>query len=233
MQPTFVPDRLAVIDSLTKYPSIPVLHALDSRGRAVGDRCTDHRGAMQATIKYDGTNIRLVVNSHGDMLIGYREHLVWAKGDRVHTADSFGVVPTVLTVADRLVPREGVRVVYMELCGGKIGKYARRYTPTPEVQALRVFDAHTFTEAEWDESLTWEPQAASSWRDHLHQRWVSRASLEEFGIPLVESFTVTAPETPDDVRAMLAAHAENHEGLVLRTDDRRVCFKIRHENYRK
>lgn len=75
--------ELDVVNTATKYPSIPTYHQLDPRN----GRLNEHPlvfapgGAVQVTEKVDGTNGRIVVFPCGGYVIGSREELLWARGD--------------------------------------------------------------------------------------------------------------------------------------------------------
>ena len=63
---------LRLLNSLTKYPSIPTYHTLDPRDGGLTDPATVFSGDVIATEKVDGTNSRLVLLPDGSYLIGSR-----------------------------------------------------------------------------------------------------------------------------------------------------------------
>lgn len=108
-------EDLRAINSLTKYPSILTYHALGDRGR-VSDRVQVDFGTdpVLVTEKIDGTNARIICRD-GDYLIGSREELLHARGDRVHNP-AMGIVDAMRPIADRMRVVGGATVV---LCTAK------------------------------------------------------------------------------------------------------------------
>lgn len=243
-------DRL---NSLTKYPSILTYHTIGERGRLVDSEpqisfAGEH---IVATEKVDGTNARIILFNGIDYVIGGREELLYAKGDRiVNPANE--IAPTLIEVANRLItiaPVPGVMVIWGEVYGYRVGSRGRQYagvSATPN--GFRVFDAALFTDA--DELMTWEPHALAGWRDRGGQPFFSEDDLAYFskgsGIPLtprihIDRVPTTLVETLDwlnDVvpatNVPLDAQAGNRsEGVVVRTPDRSKIAKIRFEDYER
>ena len=125
------PDRLAGLNSLTKYPSIPTYHPLE-RGRptAFPDGSEPFPGPVVLTEKVGGTNARVCVPPGGGYLVGSRSEWLTARGDVVANPAT-GIVGAVRGLAERLCDRpdpHAVRTYYGEVYGGAIngagGEYA-------------------------------------------------------------------------------------------------------------
>jgi hypothetical protein len=105
-------DELALdhVNSATKYPSIATYHVLKGRGNLTESRSCTFGNACLVTEKVDGANARIVFfASSGDYLIGSREELLHAKGDRIANP-SMRVVEATRPIADRMVDiRSGLR----------------------------------------------------------------------------------------------------------------------------
>ena len=69
------------LNSLTKYPSIPTLHALGEKGRLTETLNVDFSGDdVYATEKIDGTNARIIMLGD-EYIIGSRENLLTHSDD--------------------------------------------------------------------------------------------------------------------------------------------------------
>lgn len=237
-------DDLPVVNTATKYPEILTYHALGERGRLTGD-VTRFDGEVVLTEKVDGTNIRIVKDSYGDWVIGSREELLTAKGDRV--ANPFqGVVEALGDLPDRLpAPFGAIRVYFMEVYGGKIGGNAKQYTRTGQT-SFRLFDVATVP----IETLLWSVEEVSAWRKNGGQQWMSWDMLQALaggieGLKTVPtlgvSFGTELPAEHENTLDWLMRHLprtrvgldENgkSEGIVLRTKDRSLIRKARIQDY--
>lgn len=123
---------LKKINSLTKYPSILTYHQLGERGR-LNDVLTESRGFAELDDvfvyeKVDGENSRIILlkndNNEVDYLIGSREELLYAKGDRI--GNPYGNIAEFLkplaekVIADILLEGDwALTVIYQESYGGK------------------------------------------------------------------------------------------------------------------
>ncbi|MEW1760582.1 RNA ligase family protein [Streptomyces cyaneofuscatus] len=235
---------LAALNSATKYPSIPTFHEID-RGTLL-DNPVAFAGDVVLTEKVDGTNARVAVLPDGDYVIGSREELLHARGDRVidptHT-----VVHALASLAGRLaVPASGVRVYFFEVYGAKITPASKQYTGSRAV-GFRLFDV-----AAVDPAVLERPRPEiSSWREHGGQQFLTEEELAlaatENGIELTPRLgRVSADQLPTDLAGMQHYVATQlpttrvaldngaggrPEGLVLRTTDRSVIAKARVEDY--
>jgi hypothetical protein len=238
-----------VLNSATKYPSIPTYHALDAATGALLEEPARFTGTVYLTEKVNGTSGRVVVLPSGDFLIGSREELTYARGDRIENPE-LGIVPALKDLAANLAwydPPAGALVYYLEVYGHRIGGGWKQYT-TGAATGFRLFDMARIPA----EVLSWaQPQAVSSWREHGGQEWASETDLrraaEHQGIPLVPrlgsvdaaGLPVTVEETPAWLTRYLPrtqvalddSGLGDAEGIVLRNEDRTVIAKARFANY--
>jgi hypothetical protein len=240
---------LRLLNSLTKYPSIPTYHTLDPRDGGLTDPATVFPGGVIATEKVDGTNSRIVLLPDGSYLIGSREELLYAKGDLIGNP-ALGIVGQLKPVASRLPAGDGIRVYYLELYGGKVGGAAKQYTRDPARFGWRLFDVADLVD--WREPLTWPPARISAWRESGGQPWVPEdrlvtlaaaagleltprlwhrpgASLPTVIAAMHELLTSSLPTT----LVGLDGVAGRAEGLVLRAPDRSVIAKARFQDYER
>ncbi|MDH6228454.1 MULTISPECIES: RNA ligase family protein [Streptomyces] len=239
---------LAALNSATKYPSIPTYHRLDPGNGSLLEEHTPFTGDVLLTEKVDGTNGRIVLLPDGDYLIGSREELLHAKGDRVHNP-ALGIVDELRPLADRLGPRDAdgrIAVFFLEVYGRRIGGAAKQYTGGNGV-GHRLFDVAFVRPDVLDRS----PGQIASWRDDGGQDFGDEAALQRIaatdGIPLVPRLaTIPGGRLPATVDGMAALLAERlpatrvalddgaggtPEGIVLRTPDRSVIAKARFQDY--
>ncbi|MFE2020192.1 RNA ligase family protein [Streptomyces sp. NPDC059499] len=235
---------LAALNSATKYPSIPTYHVLGERG-ALTEDATPFVGDVVLTEKIDGTNARIIQLPGGDWLIGSREELLAARGDRV-TNPALGIVGALRTVAEGLSARDGINVFYLEVYGAKVGAAAKQYTGTGQV-GYRLFDVATVPPEVLDRPV----ERISAWREGGGQSFLTEEALTVAagveGIALTPRLDVIAPGSlptgVDGMSAWLDASwprtrvaldgraAGRAEGVVLRTTDRSVIAKARFEDY--
>lgn len=253
-----VTDLLA-LDSATKYPSIDTYHALDPSNGKLTESVMPFTGEVVLTEKVDGTNGRIVLMPDGDYFIGSRDALLYASGDRIINPN-LGIVATLKPLAERIVadwpmadsvavPQpELLRVLFLEVYGGKVGGNAKQYTSTGTL-GYRLFDHATVT----IDVLCWPREKIASWREHGGQQWATEQELRQeadvHGIDLTPRLaTVWADDLPtglEDTHKWLAdllprtnvALDENAlgraEGIVLRTLDRSTIAKARFQDYER
>lgn len=247
-------DNLATLNSATKYPEIKTYHELGDKGRLNEAVTSFAGGAVYFTEKVDGTNGRIVILPGGDYVIGSREHLLYARGDRVlNPAQS--IVPTLKPLADELVStsafavHSGARALYLEVYGGNVGGQAKQYTGSGNL-GYRLFD---IAEVD-DEILGWERAQISAWREDGGQDFTAVTDLlalaKDSGIPTVpyighmldgSNLPQTHQQTYDLLgrtipvtRVGLDEGAKGApEGLVLRNEDRTIIRKARFADYRR
>lgn len=253
---------LRALNSLTKYPSIPTYHALDPKNGGLLEECVSFAGpggsdGVIATEKVDGTNARIILLPDGTYLLGSREELLYAQGDLIGNP-ALGIVEQLKPVADALTGTlahsgdNALRVLYLELYGGKVGGAAKQYTTDPARFGRRLFDAAYV--GLLDERLAWPAQQISAWRDGGGQAFRNEAQLTsaaqvagvELAPRLLDEFYADAlPTTVEGMHAMLLdvlpktgvaldeGAGGRPEGIVFRSPDRRVIAKARFQDYER
>jgi hypothetical protein len=236
---------LKVINSMTKYPSIPTYHTLDPRNGGLIEEAVPFSGTVVGTEKVDGTNSRILRLPDGSYLLGSREELLYARGDLIGNP-ALGIVDALRPVAEALPPSDRFTVYFLEVYGGKVTSASKQYTGSGAV-GFRLFDVvHIDDHADL---LVWDPQRIAGWREGGGQRFCDEAGLREIaaatGLELTPRlFEVDARDLPTgigDTKAFLddrlpatLAGLDNDgraEGIVLRTTDRRVIAKARFQDY--
>lgn len=243
--------NLRAINSMTKYPSIPTYHALDPKDGGLLDGTVTFTGQVLGTEKVDGTNSRIILLPDGTYLLGSREELLYAQGDLIGNP-ALGIVEALRPLADNLsiARADTVRVLYLEVYGGKVGGAARQYTTRGEV-GWRLFDVALI--GNYAEALRWPPERISAWREGGGQEYADEEQLARVaaiaGVRLTPRlFTLDPTELPTDLQktqAFLAEHAPatrvalgdatpgRAEGVVLRTADRSTIAKARFQDYER
>jgi hypothetical protein len=240
--------NFAALNSATKYPQIETYHKMAERGRLAEERNFAFEGTVTLTEKVDGTNVRIIRLPGNDYVIGNREYLLYAKGDRIYNAVD-GVVRHLKPVADRMAPPEGdawIHVYYVEVYGGTIGRHAQQYTGH-RAFGHRLFDVALVPM----EALDWSTAKVASWRDSGGQKFVTESTLLRYAeadkIPLTprlgmvqaEKLPTTLEGMDEWLRAALPCTnvaldddgAAKAEGIVLRTQNRGVIAKARFADY--
>lgn len=240
------------LDSATKYPPIPTYHSINSaNGLLSQDEVIDfgeHR--VHITEKIDGTNARIILLPGSGYIIGSRSELLTHSGDKIYNP-ALGIVDHLRPIAERLdatFPRDEIFVFYGEVYGGNLP--ARKQYATDRSQVgFRAFDI-SFLEQE--EVLDWPLEKIAAWRDGGGQRFHDLGSLvyiaDRYELDLVPTLGVL-PGTawPTSFRdtldlmltlvpstfAHLADERGDAEGLVVRTEDRRLIAKLRFEDYQR
>ncbi|MGA5819804.1 RNA ligase family protein [Kitasatospora sp. NPDC094028] len=247
--------NLAALHTATKYPSILTYHALGYRG-ALLEEATPFHGEVIATEKVDGANGRIILMPDGqDYVIGSREELFHAKGDRVFNPAS-RIVEALKPLADRLtadpfaLTGNRITTLYLEVYGSQVGAAHTQYAGEGEDSiGYRLFDVSSVD----TDVLSWERQRIAAWRDRGGQDWWNEVDLQNLtaseGIPLTPRLAVVqGEELPTSVEAMhqwLTAILPSTlvplnqgaggkpEGVVLRSSDRTTIAKARFLNYEK
>jgi len=250
---------LKKINSLTKYPSILTYHQLGERGR-LNDELTESKGFSETDDvfvyeKVDGENSRIILlnnNNEIDYLIGSREELLFAKGDRV--GNPYGNIAEFLKpLAERISNHSvssdwALTVIYQESYGGKT-KAAKNYTDS-KTQGYRVFDVFSLNRDELYQLLELPQEKIAEWREHGNQpfydevnkrRFIERMDLE--CAPLLE--TIKGSDFPTSLESTFSTlkkfektqvgidAAGKSEGIIVRTVDRKQIRKIRFEDYER
>ncbi|MFB7858966.1 RNA ligase family protein [Rhodococcus qingshengii] len=242
-------NRIPLVETATKYPSISTYHALGQHGRLT-EEVTEFDGPVYITEKIDGTDVRVIVDSSGDYLIGGRENILYAKGDRVANPAQ-GVVEAIRSFVDvtDLAPQDGVlRTYFVEVYGGKIGKNHVQYSWAGNT-GFSLFDV-----ADVPLDVLDQPREdISIWRQKGGQVFLNEDDLthvaKETGFLLAPRVGVIdgadLPRSILDMYRMMEKFASKTlvavddgavgytEGVVLRSHDRSSICKARFENYVK
>ncbi|OMD13873.1 RNA ligase family protein [Paenibacillus odorifer] len=252
---------LKKINSLTKYPSILTYHQLGERGR-LNDVLTESRGFAElddvfVCEKVDGENSRIILlkndDNEVDYLIGSREELLYAKGDRI--GNPYGNIAEFLkplaekVIADILLEGDwALTVIYQESYGGKT-KASKNYSDR-KTQGYRVFDVFSLNKDELYRLLELSQEKIAVWRDHGNQPFYDEIEKKRFiesidlqSAPLLE--TIKGSEFPTSLESTYSylKRFENtqvgidasgkSEGIIARTTDRKQIRKIRFEDYER
>ncbi|WP_025845402.1 RNA ligase family protein [Paenibacillus ehimensis] len=251
---------LKKMNSLTKYPSILTYHQLGERGRLTNElsEAKGFSGSDDVFVyeKVDGENARIILFKNGndiDYLIGSREELLFAKGDRI--GNPYGNIaeflrPLADKLIDRMCPDEGwaLTVIYQESYGGKT-KAAKNYTET-KTQAYKVFDVFSLDKKELEHLLTLPQEKIAEWREHGKQPFYHEAAKLDFVqtmeleyAPLLTSVKGAAfPQSLEETFSFLKQFEQTQvgidakgksEGIIVRTADRKLIRKIRFEDYER
>ena len=239
---------LAKLDSATKYPSIPTFHELGDRGilQESGNPFAGYQGPIVATEKVDGTNARIIIDSSSDWIIGSRDRLLTAAGDRVYD-DSYGIVDKLRDLVPQLwIPGPSELFAYFfEVYGQRESKNHRIYSDGKE-HGARLFDVATIPTKMFNMSVgdiaQWRDNDGQEfWPIHVHPWALDR-------VPRLATYA-NGDELPDTVEGMQhlinqlagktqvainegADDARRAEGVVFRTAvHRHKIFKARHESY--
>ncbi|WP_435111623.1 RNA ligase family protein [Nocardiopsis synnemataformans] len=241
---------LGSLNTATKYPSIPTYHRLDPKNGGLVEEPTAFTDVVHISEKLDGTNSRIIQFPNGDYILGSREELLHASGDLIANP-ALGIVEALRPLAERLTPPSaGIRVLFLEVYGGKVTGASKQYTGTRAV-GHRLFDVATIPVGV---VLGWPQARISTWREDGGQIFFTRGGeLEDFAqdqkIDLVPDLGVIAadalPTSIEETQVFLSdllpttqaglddSAGGAPEGIILRTTDRSVIAKARFQDYRR
>ena len=240
--------NLDSLHSATKYPSIETYHALNpANGCLIEETCVEFDDVAVLTEKVNGGNARVIVMPDGDWLIGSREELLYARGDRIENPN-LGIVPALLPLAATLENApDSVMVYFLEVYGHGIGGAAKQYTTTG-LTGFRLFDVAGVP----PEILDLPREQISSWRQHGGQRFLLEDEMAKLadahgGLPRTPRLGVIPgadlPRSLAGMREFLGRYLPGTrvalddtamgaaEGIVLRSPDRTVIAKARFQDY--
>lgn len=258
-------EKLQKLNSITKYPSILTYHNLGPKGSLVDslveDRSFDERD-VYITEKIDGTNSRIIfcTDEHGtveDYIIGSREELLFARGDRIIN-NAQGIVNNMRPIAQtvfltgdgKLLPNH-LYCLYGETYGGNINGH-KQYSGHGNY-SVRIFDVWCMSISYVDEMIQEKSASAiSTWREHGGQPFESVDKLAEFcnkfDLTIVPYLSVIKgndiPTTLQGVWDWMQRYADSvakidgdgkgmSEGIVVRYGNRSLIRKIRFEDYQR
>lgn len=249
------------VNSATKYPSILTYHELGKRGEHI-DSLMGGQSFLnmdcEITEKVDGANTRIILYGD-DYLIGSREDIIYAKGDRLIHPSAVALVNTVRGYADaissiRNFTTDAITVIFGEVYGGKVTAKSKNYTTDTSLHDFRVFDVAEVKVSDIENKTV---EQIASWRQHGGQEFIATGELSlELGnvrsngiqlhkVPVIKE--ISGCEIPcllDDTRRFLRAYAFTNvklsvdakgasEGIIIRSKDRSLIRKLRFENYNK
>lgn len=238
--------------SLTKYPSILTYHEMGNKG-ILQDSLTEQKSFRNCqkcyiTEKIDGANSSIIV-LNGDYLIGTREEIVYAKGDRICKNIANTVRPYAEKIASNIEHDNCMYIAYGETYGGKIGKSSNQYT-CDETTHFRLFDVVSVSEDSIISLLQKPISDISYWREHEGQEFYSVEKMKQFAerycIDIVPYLEVkNGKDIPTSLKdtyewlsscrftkASINSHG-NSEGFVIRTFGREFIRKARIEDYER
>ncbi len=246
-----------IINTITKYPSILTLHKLGDKGRLTDEYTTPgilEQGALYATEKIDGTNVRVIIYD-GQVIIGSRENLLHLKGEKFYDP-SQSIVDGLNELVDfgKLPWGKQMTVIYGELFGGNVSSNSKDYGK--EKMGFRVFDVAIFGELEgWLAGKT--KSELSRWREQetdkgivYGQNFLSHEELDAFcathgltRVPMVNLYLsnfdhegvldILRKSIPTTNVALTDTAKMGAEGIVLRDASRKYIVKIRYEDYER
>lgn len=240
---------LRKLNSATQYPSIPTHHALGERGVLTesGNPFAGHR-EVYASEKIDGTNGR-VIRYGDDWLIGSRNELLTARGDRMPNP-TLGIVEAMVPYVPTLwggLDDATIYVYFAEVYGHRATPAWKTYGDG-QVAGVRLFDAAVVPV----EVLEWPIERIASWRDGGGQGFLDVPQLQAIGAPMplapnrgvlagddipadIEGMRrlldFLAPRTRAEIGDAGVVNPGRPEGIVFRTADRSVITKARFEDY--
>ncbi len=241
--------NLVKLNSLSKYPSIPTYHRLDSQNGILLDDCVPFVSEVIGTEKVDGTNARIILLPDDNYVLGSREELLYARGDLIGNP-ALGIVSALKEVAESLCQssRSDIRIYYVEVYGGKVTAASKQYTQSRQV-SFRLFDIAAISN--YAELLEWPVEKFSTWREIDTSRFLSEDALREqaalIGLTLTprlffsnvmpkgieETYEALKNWIPQTLCALDSGAGGKAEGVVVRTNDRSVIAKIRFEDYER
>jgi hypothetical protein len=195
-------ERLASINSVTKYPSIPTYHVLGEKGILTSKLTfpfpTPYTGKVRLSEKIDGSNSRIVLlppaaldyrNEHA-ILVGSREELLWEYRDLIGDPAQ-GIV----SVLKRFIRNSSlsdsrgsdfdwqgandcVWVLFLETFGGNIGQAAKQYSKSGQA-SYRLFDIIRVPVDIFNYVTSRRPEEVARWRDQLNQPFLPMDEFEQ------------------------------------------------------
>lgn len=246
---------LDVLNSLTKYPSIPTYHKLGDKGILTEEAMSLGLHNVIGTEKIDGTNARIILppetmfQRDNTIIVGSRDELLSSVDDLIINP-ALGIVETLSPVyglVNGLRSYDDIRVLYLEVFGKNIGRGAKNYST--KQTGYRLFDVATIPA----EAFTWDREKIAGWRERGGQQFANEHVLNTIstahGVPLTprlfdlpaELIPTKVEEMHEWMKAVLTdtwaalddSAAHRPEGIVLRTDNRSAIAKARFEDYQR
>lgn len=247
------------LNTMTKYPEIKTYHKMGEKGRLQPELSIelDPDKTYHLSEKVDGTNTRMIFIAYKDScdyVIGSREELFYANGDRIINHE-LNIVNNLLPVCDTISEiihqnfSSGIFTIYSELYGGKLPA-SKQYTSTKDY-AFRVFDMMVITPIEYIDLFKKQREQIAQWRDHGGQEFFNNrdriAFCMQLGLRTVPLHRIAfGSEIPTDLKdtyefmqsyrttkAGINCEGGRAEGIVIRSDYRKEIVKLRFEDYER
>lgn len=238
------------LDGATRYPSIETYHVLDPADGTLTDEVTKFEGPVVLREKVDGANGRIIICPDGDWFIGSRTELLYAKGDRIENP-SLHMVTVLKDAAEKFAeaPTPGALVVhYLEVYGKGVSSGWKQYTAEAEF-GCRMFDSAVVPL----DILNLGSDKIASWREHGGQYFMNNDGLDATAavggvttVPyldkvdpsqlpsgLVETLEFLNIFVPTSFARLGSSGLGKAEGIVLRTEDRKVIRKAKFRDYER
>ena len=243
--------NIDLLNSLTKYPSIPTYHRLNPANRQLSDEHITFAEEAVLTEKVDGTNTRFIILPDETYIIGSREELLYARGDLIGNP-VMGIVnavkPIAETMREALFDPSRITVAYGEVFGGKITANSKQYTSDQRF-GFRLFDVVHIHD--YEPRLRQSASSLAQWREQGGQQFVDEATLHAYAtqldLPITPRLAVIPPgmmpSTLEDTYEFLNQHMPaslvtlddgaggKPEGIVARNINRTLIAKIRFQDY--
>ena len=247
---------LQKLNSMTKYPSILTYHELGDKGMLQESLCEnkgfDENEEVYIHEKIDGTNGRIIVYN-GDYMIGSREDILYAKGDRIVNS-TLGIVDTLRPFTDKLcldlISEDHMYIIFSEVYGGNVTKASKQYTNS-KTWSFRLFDVCVIKPEVIKKVMNMNRDKIASWRDNGGQLFIPEYDLNNFAnmyevkrvpfltvvngidVPVNLSKTYEFLSYFENSKAIINSESGKSEGIVVRNKDRSMIRKIRFEDYEK
>jgi len=242
---------LPLLNTVTKYPSIPTYHALGETGRLTESLQTTFEDdeIIFVTEKIDGTNARIIL-INDSFIIGSREELLYARGDLIGNP-ALGIVSALSDIAISLLRThlatmkyKHIAVYYFEVFGGKVSANSKQYTGEQKV-SFRCFDV---ADIDLYPLETMPIQKLAGWREsqESYQRYRGVVTPDTEIVPYIytiqgKDMPKTIMDTYDWLKGILPTTnvlldekgGGRPEGVVIRNKDRSKIVKIRFQDYQR
>ena len=242
---------LPLLNTVTKYPSIPTYQALGETGRLTESLQTTFEDdeIIFVTEKIDGTNARIIL-INDSFIIGSREELLYARGDLIGNP-ALGIVSALSDIALLLLRNhlatmkyKHIAVYYFEVFGGKVSANSKQYTGEQKV-SFRCFDV---ADIDLYPLETMPIQKLAGWREsqESYQRYRGVVTPDTEIVPYIytiqgKDMPKTIMDTYDWLKGILPTTnvlldekgGGRPEGVVIRNKDRSKIVKIRFQDYQR
>jgi len=212
----------------------------------------DNSNYFTNSILVHNTNGRIIVYN-GDYMIGSREDILYAKGDRIINS-TLGIVDTLRSFAEKLcldlISEDHMYIIFSEVYGGNVTKASKQYTNS-KTWSFRLFDVCVIKPEVIEKVMDMSREKIASWRDNGGQLFIPEYDLNNFAnmyevkrvpfltvingidVPMSLSKTYEFLSYFENSKAIINSESGKSEGIVVRNKDRSMIRKIRFEDYEK